>query len=58
MVGVLFLWVMISVPVISKIAIATLVVFAIIGIVLNLILPHEKKCECSCCECDCCENEK
>ena len=43
---------------VGQITLSGMALCAIIGIVLNLILPHEKKCECSCCECDCCENEK
>ena len=43
---------------VGQITLSGMALCAIIGIVLNLILPHEKKCECSCCECDCCEDEK
>ena len=43
---------------IGQITLSGMALCAIIGIVLNLILPHEKKCECSCCECDCCEDDK
>ena len=43
---------------VGQITLSGMALCAIIGIVLNLILPHEKKCECSCCECDCCEDDK
>ena len=41
----------------GQITLSGMALCAIIGIVLNLILPHEKKCECSCCECDCCDDK-
>ena len=43
---------------VGQITLSGMALCAIIGIVLNLILPHEKKCECSCCECDYCEDDK
>ena len=42
---------------VGQITLSGMALCAIIGIVLNLILPHEKKCECSCCECDCCDDK-
>ena len=43
---------------VGQITLSGMALCAIIGLVLNLILPQEKKCECSCCECDCCEDDK
>ena len=43
---------------VGQITLSGMALCAIIGIVLNLILPHEKKCKCICCECDCCEDDK
>ena len=35
---------------VGQITLSGMALCAIIGIVLNLILPHEKKCECNCCD--------